>query len=329
MANLNTNYMGLSLKNPIIAGSSGLTNSVKMIKQLEEAGVGAVVLKSLFEEQIKLNVSDMIASSEQNYSYPEAEDYIRNYTKMNTVQQYLDFIKEVKAAVSIPVIASINCITASDWTDFAAEIESAGADALELNIYEMPVDKNISSESYEKKYFDILRMVKRKVKIPIAIKIGDTFTNLVRFVDQLHAHGASSVVLFNKFYTPDFDLQNLSFDSAEVMSSPGDLNRGLRWTGIIKGKLPRVQIAASTGVHNGEGAIKQILAGAQVVQLCSTLYINGVNAVGQIINDLATFMTQKDFESIDQFRAMLSYGNIANPSLYERSQFLKYFSNRK
>lgn len=321
--------MGLSLKNPIIAGSSGLTNSVKMIKQLEEAGVGAVVLKSLFEEQIKLNVSDMIASSEQNYSYPEAEDYIRNYTKMNTVQQYLDFIKEVKAAVSIPVIASINCITASDWTDFAAEIESAGADALELNIYEMPVDKNISSESYEKKYFDILRMVKRKVKIPIAIKIGDTFTNLVRFVDQLHAHGASSVVLFNKFYTPDFDLQNLSFDSAEVMSSPGDLNRGLRWTGIIKGKLPRVQIAASTGVHNGEGAIKQILAGAQVVQLCSTLYINGVNAVGQIINDLATFMTQKDFESIDQFRAMLSYGNIANPSLYERSQFLKYFSNRK
>jgi dihydroorotate dehydrogenase (fumarate) len=321
--------MGLSLKNPIIAGSSGLTNSVKMIKQLEEAGVGAVVLKSLFEEQIKLNVSDMIASSEQNYSYPEAEDYIRNYTKMNTVQQYLDFVKEVKAAVSIPVIASINCITASDWTDFAAEIESAGADALELNIYEMPVDKNISSESYEKKYFDILRMVKRKVKIPIAIKIGDTFTNLVRFVDQLHAHGASSVVLFNKFYTPDFDLQNLSFNSAEVMSSPGDLNRGLRWTGIVKGKLPRIQIAASTGVHNGEGAIKQILAGAQVVQLCSTLYINGVNVVGQIINDLEAFMTQKDFDSTDQFRAMLSYGNIANTSLYERSQFLKYFSNRK
>ncbi|HPR59414.1 MAG TPA: dihydroorotate dehydrogenase-like protein [Prolixibacteraceae bacterium] len=329
MANLNTNYMGLSLKNPIIAGSSGLTNSVKMIKQLEEAGVGAVVLKSLFEEQIRLNVSDMITSSEQNYSYPEAEDYIRNYTKMNTVQQYLEFVKEVKAAVSIPVIASINCITASDWTDFAAEIENAGADALELNIYEMPVDKNISSESYEKKYFDILRMVKRKVKIPIAIKIGDTFTNLLRFVDQLHAHGASSVVLFNKFYTPDFDLQNLSFDSAEVMSSPSDLNRGLRWTGIIKGKLPRVQIAASTGVHNGEGAIKQILAGAQVVQLCSTLYINGVNVVEQILNDIEAFMTKKDFESIDQFRAMLSYGNIANPSLYERSQFLKYFSNRK
>lgn len=329
MADLNTNYMGLSLKNPIIAGSSGLTNSVKMIKQLEEAGVGAVVLKSLFEEQIKLNVSDMIALSEQNYSYPEAEDYIRNYTKMNTVQQYLDFVKEVKMTVGIPVIASINCITASDWTDFAAEIENAGADALELNIYELPVDKNISSESYEKKYFDILRMVKRKVKIPIAIKIGDTFTNLVRFVDQLHAYGASSVVLFNKFYTPDFDLKNLSFDSAEVMSSPSDLNRGLRWTGIVKGKLPRVEIAASTGVHNGEGAVKQILAGAQVVQICSTLYINGISVVAQILNDIEAFMALKDFNSTEQFRAMLSYGNIASPSVYERSQFLKYYSNRK
>lgn len=329
MANLNTNYMGLSLKNPIVAGSSGLTNSVKLIKQLEEAGVGAVVLKSLFEEQIRLNVSNIMDSSEQNYSYPEAEDYIRNYTKMNTVQEYLAFIKEVKSKVSIPVIASVNCISASDWTDFATEIEAAGADAIELNIYEMPVDRNASSESYEKKYYDIVKMVKQKVNIPIAVKISDSFSNLIRMVDQLQAHGASSVVLFNKFYTPDFDLETLKFSSAEVMSSPSDLNKGLRWTGIVKGKLPKTEIAASTGIHNGEGAVKQLLAGAQVVQLCSTLYLNGYGVVEEMKNYIETFMEKWSFDTLSEFRGKLSYGNIGSPAMYERVQFLKYFSNRK
>lgn len=329
MANLNTNYMGLSLKNPFVAGSSGLTNSVKIIKQLEDAGVGAVVLKSLFEEQIKLNVNSMMASSEQNYSYPEAEDYIRNYTKMNSVQQYLELIKEVKSTVSIPVIASINCTSASDWTDFAADIEAAGADALELNIYEMPVDRNISSESYEKKYYDIVRMVKRKVKIPIAVKISDSFSNLIRVVDQLLANGASSVVLFNRFYTPDFDLDSLTFNSAEVMSSPSDLNKGLRWTGILKGKMPKIQIAASTGIHDGAGAVKQILAGAQVVQLCSTLYLNGYGVVNEIEKYTIEFMKKWGYQQIDELRGRMSYAKIENPALYERSQFMKYYSNRK
>lgn len=320
--------MGLSLKNPFIAGSSGLTNSVKLIKQLEEAGVGAVVLKSLFEEQITLSVNNMITSYDQNTGYPEAEDYIRNYTKINTVQQYLDFIKDVKEAVQIPVIASINCTSANDWTDFAIEIEKAGADALELNIFELPIDRNISADSYDKKYYDILRMVKRKVKIPIAVKIGDGFSNLVRVVDQLVANGASSVVLFNKFYNPDFNLDTLEFTSSEVMSSPADLNRCLRWTGIVKGKLPKVQIAASTGIHNGAGAVKQILAGAQVVQLCSTLYLNGFGVVGEIESFMNDFMNKWSFASVDEFRGRLSYNNIESPALYERSQFIKYFSNR-
>lgn len=320
--------MGLSLKNPFIAGSSGLTNSVKLIKQLEEAGVGAVVLKSLFEEQITLSVNNMITSYDQNSGYPEAEDYIRNYTKINTVQQYLDFIKDVKEAVQIPVIASINCTSANDWTDFAIEIEKAGADALELNIFELPIDRNISADSYDKKYYDILRLVKSKVKIPIAVKIGDGFSNLVRVVDQLVANGASSVVLFNKFYNPDFNLDTLEFTSSEVMSSPADLNRCLRWTGIVRGKLPKVQIAASTGIHNGAGAVKQILAGAQVVQLCSTLYLNGFGVVGEIESFMTDFMNKWSFASVDEFRGRLSYNNIESPALYERSQFIKYFSNR-
>lgn len=329
MADFATNYMGLSLKNPIIAGSSGLTNSVKQIKQLEEAGVGAVVLKSLFEEQILIDTDSVMNAGNEQNTYPEAEEYIRNYTRMNTISKYLELIKEAKQAVDIPVIASINCMSASDWSDFAKDMEDAGADAIELNIYELPIDRNVSADSYDKKYFDIVRMVKRKIKIPVAVKIGSNFSNPIRVVDQLHANGASSVVLFNKFYTPDFDLDKLEFKSAEVMSTPLDIYPGLRWTGIIKGKLPKAQIAASTGIHNGEGVIKQLLAGAQVTQICSTLYLNGFGIVKGMLDELDAFMRKWSFDKVEDFRGRMSYRNIDSPAIYERSQFMKYYSNRK
>lgn len=329
MINISTKFMGLELKNPIVAGSSGLTNSVNQIKQLEEAGVGAVVLKSLFEEQIMLEVNNVISLNERNSNYPEAEDYIKNYTKINSLNKYLDFVKEVKASVSIPVIASVNCTSVADWVEFAADIENAGADAIELNVYIMTTDRNISAESYDKLYIDILRAVKKKVKIPVSVKIGTYFSNIVRVVDQLYANGAGAVVMFNKFYTPDFDLDTLEFISSEVMSSPADLYRGLRWTGIVKGKLPKVEIAASTGIHDGQGAIKQLLAGAQVIQLCSTLYLNGFDVIGQIQNDIKTFMSKWNFKSVDEFRGRLSYHNIKSPAVYERAQFMKYFSDKK
>ncbi len=321
--------MGLSLKNPIIAGSSGLTNSAKQIKQLEEAGVGAVVLKSLFEEQILIDTDSVMNAGNEQNTYPEAEDYIQNYTRMNSISKYLDFVKEVKQTVDIPVIASINCMSASDWSDFAKEIEAAGVDALELNIYELPVDRNVSADSYDKKYYDIVRMVKRKVKIPIAVKIGSNFSNPIRVVDQLHANGASSVVLFNKFYTPDFDLDLLEFKSSDVMSTPLDIYPGLRWTGIIKGILPKAHIAGSTGIHDGTGVVKQLLAGAQVTQICSTLYLNGFGVVKDMLTELESFMKKWSFDNIDDFRGRLSYRNINSPAIYERSQFMKYYSNKK
>ncbi|MCF8363734.1 MAG: dihydroorotate dehydrogenase-like protein [Prolixibacteraceae bacterium] len=329
MANFATNYMGLSLKNPIVAGSSGLTNSVKQIQQLEEAGVGAVVLKSLFEEQISIDTNSVMNTGNEQNTYPEAEDYIQNYTRMNSISKYLELVKEAKKAVDIPVIASVNCMNASDWSNFAKEIEAAGADALELNIYELPVDRNVSADSYDKKYYDIVRMVRRKVKIPIAVKIGSNFSNPVRVVDQIHANGASSVVLFNKFYTPDFDLEKLEFTSADVMSTPLDIYPGLRWTGIIKGKLPKAQIAASTGIHDGDGVIKQLLAGAQVTQICSTLYLNGFDVVKGMLTELESFMKKWSFENIEDFRGRMSYRNIDSPAIYERSQFMKYYSNKK
>ncbi len=329
MIDLQTNYMGLLLKSPIIAGSSGITASINQIRQLEAAGVGAVVLKSLFEEQILLEVNDVIASNESNTQYPEAEEYLRNYTKVHSVQKYISLISEAKKAVKIPVIASINCISATDWISFAAEVEEAGADGLELNIYELPSDRNKTSEVYEEKYYRILKAVKAKTKLPIAVKISPYVSNLVRFVDQLHANGASSLVLFNRFYEPDFDLDKLEFISSEVMSSPMDLNRALRWTGIVKGKLPNVELAASTGIHDGSAVVKQILAGAQVTQLCSTLYLNGIDVVKSIESDLKAFMKKWGFETLADFRGRMSYAQIASPEVYERAQFLKYFSNRK
>lgn len=329
MANIETVFMGLKLKNPLVAGSSGLTNSVKQIQQLEKAGIGAVVLKSLFEEQIMLDSASMLDVDNEQNMYPEAEDYIRNYTEMNSVSNYLQLIQDAKQAVDIPIIASVSCMSASDWSDFARKVESAGADALELNIYELPVDKNISADSYDKKYIDIVRNVKRKVRIPIAVKIGSNFSNPVRIIDQLMANGASAVVLFNKFYTPDIDLEKLEFGSAGVMSSPNDIYPGLRWTGIVKGKLPKVQVAASTGIHNGEGVVKQLLAGAQVAQLCSTLYLNGLDVVSEILSYIEAFMNKNEFNSLDDFRARMSYKNIHSPALYERTQFMKYYSNRK
>lgn len=320
--------MGLSLKSPVIAGSSGITSSVRQIAQLEKAGIGAVVLKSLFEEQINMEINHLISSGNDNSAYPEAEDYIRNYTKTHSLSKYLEFIAEVKSTVSIPVIASINCISSSDWINFAKDIAKAGADALELNIYELPQDRNREADYYEKKYIEILKKVKQAINLPISVKISPYFTNLVRMVDQLYANGAAAVVLFNRFYEPDFDLETLEFASSEVMSSPSDLSRCLRWTGIVKGQLPAVEIAASTGIHDGYAAVKQLLAGAQVIQLCSTLYLNGPDVTKKIEIEIVEFMDKWNFDTIDDFRGRLSYAKIKSPDVYERAQFLKYFSNK-
>ncbi len=328
MAQLTTTYMGLKLKNPMVAGSSGLTSSVNQIRQLADAGIGAIVLKSLFEEQISNEVYHLIETGDPG-NYRDADDYIRHYTRMNSVYKYLELIAEANAAVSLPVIASINCTSASEWTGFASDLEKAGASAIELNIYELPSDRNKLSEEVEKKYIDIIRSVKQKVSIPVAVKIGPYFTNLVRLVDQLNAHGAQAVTLFNRFYEPDFNLDTLEFTSSEVLSSPGDMRELLRWTGIVKGALPKVEIAASTGIHHGAAAIKQLLAGAQVVQLCSTLYLNGFETIGKITGEIEKFMGQWNFSCIEDFRGRMSYQNMSDPSVYERAQFMKYFSNRK
>ncbi|HKI90530.1 MAG TPA: dihydroorotate dehydrogenase-like protein [Draconibacterium sp.] len=328
MANLETTYLGLSLRNPLVAASSGLTSSVGKIKELEKVGIGAVVLKSIFEEQINNEVTHLIAKNKQNNSYPEAEDYIKGYLRNNSVTQHLELLEETKKAVDIPIIASLNCISASEWTTFAKDFQEAGADALELNIFYVPTDKFEKPGLVEQLYLDVLSKVKSEVTIPVAVKFGVHHSNIVGMADKLKANGAKGIVMFNRFYEPDINLETLELASSEVFSSPSDIRRTLRWVGMISSAVPKIDIAASTGIHDGKAVIKQLLAGAQVTQLCSTLYINGAGVVISILDEMKDFMRKWNFKKIEDFRGRLSYKNIPDPMLYERSQFMKYFSTR-
>lgn len=329
MANLQTSYLGLQLKNPLVAASSGLTSSVEKIKELENAGIGAVVLKSIFEEQINNEISSMLEKDIQNAAYPEAEDYIKNYLRDNTINKHIELVEQTKKEVDIPVIASINCVSAAEWTSFAKDFQEAGADALELNIFYLPTERNERPGMVEQIYLDVLAKVKKEVSLPIAVKFGLHHSNILGMADKLTANGAKGVVMFNRFYEPDINLETLELSSSEVFSSPADLRRSLRWTGLVSSAIKNIEIAASTGIHDGSAVIKQILAGAQVAQLCSTLYLNGANVVPEILTEITDFMKKWNFKKLDDFRGRLSYKNIPDPLLYERSQFMKYFSNRK
>jgi len=326
MINLETNYLGLKLKNPIVVSSSGLTNSVEKIGKLVDAGAGAVVLKSLFEEQINHEISNSIQSGE-GFDYPEAVDYIKEYTKENNVNDYLNLIKGAKAAYDIPVIASINCFSSGNWIEFAKKIEDAGADAIELNVYVLNTDKHSKPEEYERIYYDILTDIKKEVNIPVVMKLGLYFSDLVRVVDTLSAHGAAGVVLFNRFYEPDINIHKMQMSVAEVFSSSADLRRTLRWVAIISDKVHDIEVSASTGIHTGEDVIKVLLAGATTAQVCSAIYKGGAEVITSMLNELTSWMEEKEFSTIGDFNGSMNYGKIENPALYERSQFMKYFSS--
>jgi len=323
MANLNTNYAGLQLRNPFIISSSGLTSSLDKIRKFDSLGAGAVVLKSLFEEQILFEIGSMSESSD----YPEALDYLTRYTKENSVKEYLDLIRNAKKAVQIPIIASINCVSSGEWVDFASKIEEAGADALELNLFFLPIDKDKTAQDYESVYFDIIEKLKKIINIPLIIKIGSHFTNPVNLINQLYFRKVDGVVMFNRFYSPDIDLDEMKMTSSDVFSSPADLRNTLRWVGIVSNEVSKINIAASTGVHSGEAAVKLLLAGATSIQLCSVLYKNGVEYLTEMIDKLESWMLNNNYKSIDEFRGKMNYGNLEDPSVYERSQFMRYFSN--
>ena len=325
MVNLETTYMGLKLKNPLIVGSSGLTNSVENIIEIEKNGAAAVVLKSLFEEQINFAIRNTIEQDESLNLYPEADDYIRNYTRQNDVSKYLKLITDAKAAVNIPVIASINCISGDEWVSFAKSIEDAGADALELNVFVMPSDPNKSSSDNEAVYFEVIDQVLSKVTIPVALKISYYFSSLAKMATTLSWKGIKGLVLFNRFFSPDIDIENFEVKTSNVFSTPAELAISLRWIAMLSSHV-KCDLAASTGVHDGKAVIKQLLAGAKAVQIASVLYKKGFREISSMLEELENWMERKYFTTIDEFAGKMSVEKTQNPAAYERVQFMKHFS---
>ncbi len=327
MTDLTTRYLGLTLKNPIIAASSGHTSSVHYIKELEENGVAAVVLKSIFEEEILNDYNQHINADDEFQSNIEFLDYFDYELKEDSVNKYVELIKDAKKEVYIPVIASINCISTHEWTDFAKKIEEAGADALELNIFLMPSDANKTGQEIEETYFKIIKKVLNTVKIPVTVKMSHYFSNLRNMIQRLSETGIAGLVLFNRSYSPDIDLDTLEITSSSVFSKPDDYTLPLRWIAMESGNV-KCSLSASTGIHDAEAMIKLILAGASAVQIASTIYINGAGHINKMLSDLENWMSKHNYLNIDQFKGKLNQKNLKNPAEFERVQFMKHFSDR-
>jgi dihydroorotate dehydrogenase (fumarate) len=342
MADLSCNYLGLKLKNPLIVGSSGLTSSLENLKAIAHLGAGAVVLKSIFEEQIKFETDEFMHSdnpemkswneafqgivSKTEFYYDEAFNYITGYAKEHTLKQYLDLITEAKKTINIPVIASINCSTQYDWQYFAKRIQSAGADALELNVYLLPSDFEKSGSENEKVYFDIIQEVKKFITIPISLKIGYYLSGLSQTALKLSETGIAGLTLFNRPYNPDIDIEKLQINASNMFSTSTEYSHTLRWVALLSGKL-KCNIAASTGIHNHETVIKQLLAGADAVHMVSVFYRHHFDVLPEIISGIKSWMKQHDFNKISDFKGLLSGKNVHNPASYERVQFLRLFSS--
>ena len=314
MKTLETSYAGLKLKNPIIVSSSSLTDSAEKNKKLCEAGAGAIVLKSLFEEQIHLEVEDMEDFDPFVVGGNDLAEYMRNHK----LEEYFALIRETKRMVDIPVIASINAYDEANWTDFAKKIEEAGADALEINILALQTTLEYQYGSFEKKHIDILKLVKKAVKIPVIMKLGDNFTNPVALIHQLRANGADGVVLFNRFYPTDINIDK------------ADLSKSLRWTGIASAVISNYSFAISGGVHNAAGVVKSILAGASAVEVCSAIYLKGNGIIREMTNGLTEWMDTHTMDSISMFKGMLNmHDRNEGINTFERTQFLKYYGQFK
>lgn len=321
MPDLSVRYLGLTLKNPIMVSSSSLTGTVAGVRRCAEAGAGAIVLKSLFEEQIE---HDAVGTDDDTdvIMHPEATEYVEQMGKYLGPRDYLTLIDEAKQSTDIPVIASVNCVSPRWWSDYTEQIERAGADAVELNISILPREFDESAADVEDRYVEIVEEARSHMEIPIAVKIGPAFTTLPRFVERLRRAGADGLVLFNRFYQLDVDVDALELAPGYQYSSPTELYQTIRWISILHGDI-ECDLAGSTGVHHAAGVAKLLLVGADAAQVCSVLFEKGVDYLSTMINELGSWMESKGFESIDDFRGRLSQANSGQPEAYERLQYIK------
>ena len=322
--NLSTNYLGMFLKNPLVASSSPLSRNVDSIRRLEDVGAAAVVMYSLFEEQIGFESYYLDYHLTQGIdSYAESVSYFPDMQSYNVgPDEYLDLIRKAKAAVEIPIVGSLNGASVGGWTDYAALIEDAGADALELNIYYLPANKDITGFEVEELYVDILTAVRQVVSIPVAVKLSPFFSSVANMASRLAAHGADGLVLFNRFYQPDFDLENLEVTPHLVLSNSDDLRLPLRWVAILYGRL-QTDLAITSGIHSAHDVIKGLMAGAKVTMMASELLQNGVRRIAQVLNELVEWLNEHEYESVMQMIGSMSQKHCAEPAAFERANYMK------
>ncbi len=321
---LSTTYLGLKLKNPVVPSASPLSREIDTMKKMEDAGAAAIVMYSLFEEQINLEDQELdhflTVGTE---SFPEALSYFPRVADYSLgPEEYLEHIVSAKNSLDIPIIGSINGVSAGGWMEYAKNIEEAGADALELNIYYIPTDPHLTGTDIENIYMDDLKRVKSSVEIPVAIKLSPFFSNISYMVRKLDEAGADGFVLFNRFYQPDLNIENLEVEPKINLSSPEDVLLPLRWIGIFYGRL-NASIAATSGIHSAEDVIKMIMAGADVTMMCSALLKNGITRIQDVIEKMINWMEIHDYESVVQMKGSMSQKSVAEPAAFERANYMK------
>lgn len=324
--NTNMKYLGLELSSPIIAGSCGITANIDNLCQLEACGAGAVVLKSIFEEQIIYDIKRNTTIHAPVGSYGDSYEYIAQHVAADSVSKYFTLIREAKRRLSIPVIGSINCYSHENWITYAKQFQDAGCDALELNMAIVPFDTSLSADDVERTFGNIIQSLRKSISLPISIKIGPYFTDLAKFVQQLSWAGIQGVTMFNKSMQVDIDVEREALCNADSLSFPGELYNTLRWTAVLSRKM-RCDLCATTGVTNADDVVKLLLAGANAVQVASSLYRHGVAYMKELNQGLRQWMEQKGYERIDQFRGKLALKPNDQASMLMRTQFMNYYAD--
>ncbi len=324
MPDLTTTYLGLQLKNPLVASASPLSKKMDSVRRIEDAGAAALVMYSLFEEQITHDSQELDHYLERGtHSFAESLSYFPDLNYLNLgPEPYLEHLHKIKQEVSIPVIGSLNGISSGGWVEYDHRIEQAGADALELNIYYLPTDPDITGAELEEDYVQLVRDVRAKVKLPIAVKLSPYFTALPNLAKRIVAAGADALVLFNRFYQPDFDLEELEVVPNLVLSTSHELRLPLRWIAILYGRI-QADFALTSGVHTAQVVIKAMMAGANVAMMTSTLLENGVGRIMHILTDLQEWMEEHEYESIEQMRGSMSQQAVTEPAAFERANYIK------
>jgi dihydroorotate dehydrogenase (fumarate) len=321
---LTTTYMGMALKNPIVPSASPLSESLDNIRRMEDAGAAAVVMYSLFEEQITLESQQL--DHYLSYGVESFAEALSYFPDMETYKvgpdDYLDRVHRAKQAVDIPIIGSLNGVSTGGWIEYARQIEGAGADGLELNVYYIPTDLEMTSAEVEQLYLDILRDVKKTVSIPVAMKLSPYFSATANMAQRLAGAGADALVLFNRFYQPDFDLENLEVVPRVVLSNAHELLLPMRWVAILYGRVP-VDLAITSGVHTLEEVLKGLMAGAKVTMMASELLQNGIQRISQILEGMVQWMEEYEYESVTQMQGSMSQQNVAESAAFERANYMK------